>query len=223
MLSPAMADGALLQTFDHALRGGAMVLQLLIATLLIRHHARSLAARLGAAFALGVAAYAVCSWPGFAAHAVIWFAPILAICIGNSLVFWLFARALFDDDFAYRWWHAAAWVALATVGLLEVLLLIPGGFSLAGVVGIVLSLSSLAFAALAVGQTLLGVAGRSDRGSASVACLRRGRYRRLHRDHRNSRVGASRWPAAGDRQCGERRRACGDGERHRLAAVSRRR
>ena len=71
MLSPAMADGALLQTFDHALRGGAMVLQLLIATLLIRHHARSLAARLGAAFALGVAAYAVCSWPGFAAHAVI--------------------------------------------------------------------------------------------------------------------------------------------------------
>jgi AraC-like DNA-binding protein len=156
MLSPAMADGALLQTFDHALRGGAMVLQLLIATLLIRHHARSLAARLGAAFALGVAAYAVCSWPGFAAHAVIWFAPILAICIGNSLVFWLFARALFDDDFAYRWWHAAAWIALATVGLLEVLLLIPGGFSLAGVVGIALSLSSLAFAALAVGQTLLG-------------------------------------------------------------------
>lgn len=151
-----MADGTLLQTFEHALRGGAIVLQLLIATLLARHHARSLAARLGAAFALGVAAYAVCSWPGFAAHAVPWEAPILALCFGNSLVFWLFARAIFDDDFEYRWWHAAAWIALASVGLLEVFLLIPGGFSLADVVGAALSLSSLAFAALAVGQTLLG-------------------------------------------------------------------
>jgi hypothetical protein len=62
----------------------------------------------------------------------------------------------FDDDFEYRWWHAAAWIALAIVGLWEVLLLVPGGFSLAGAVGIARTLSSLAFAALAVGQTLLG-------------------------------------------------------------------
>jgi AraC-like DNA-binding protein len=151
-----MADGTLLQTIDHALRGGAIGLLLLIATLLIRQHARSLAARLGAAFAAGVAVYTVCSWPGFAAHAVVWQAPLLAICIGNSLVFWLFARALFDDDFEYRWWHAAGWVALASVGLFQVFLLIPGRPSLAGAVGAALSLSSLAFAALAVGQTLLG-------------------------------------------------------------------
>jgi hypothetical protein len=98
-----MADGTLLQTFDHALRGGAIGLQLLIATLLIRHHASSRAARLGAAFALGVAAYTVCSWPGFAAHVDVWLAPILALCFGNSLVFWLFARAIFNDDFECRW------------------------------------------------------------------------------------------------------------------------
>jgi hypothetical protein len=150
-----MAERTLLQTFDHALRGGAIGLQLLIATLLIRH-ASSRAAKLGAAFALGVAAYTVCSWPGFAAHAVVWLAPILALCLGNSLVFWLFARAIFNDDFEYRWWHAAAWIALASVGLLEVFLLIPRGFPLGDVVGTALSLSSLAFAALAVGQTFLG-------------------------------------------------------------------
>src|SRR5260370_38540465 len=99
MLVPIMMDAIALQTFDHALRGGAIALQLLIAALLIRHHGHALAARLGSAFELGVAAYAICSWPGLATHAAIWHAPILAICFGNSIVFWLLAPALFRRRF----------------------------------------------------------------------------------------------------------------------------
>ncbi|HYM04294.1 MAG TPA: AraC family transcriptional regulator [Stellaceae bacterium] len=151
-----MADDTLVQAFDNACRGGAIVLQLLLAASLLRAHARSLAARLGAAFALGVAAYALCSWPGFAAHAAVWQAPILAICIGNPVVFWLFARALFDDDFKHRWWHGVVWVALASTGLLTVFVVAPKSESLARLIGIALSVSSLVFAALAVGQTLIG-------------------------------------------------------------------
>src|SRR5262249_15939119 len=89
---PAMIAGPSLQTIDHALRGGAIVLLLLIAALLLRDHARARAARLGWAFAVGVAAYAVCSSPEFALDAKPWHAPILVLCFGNSLVFWLFAR-----------------------------------------------------------------------------------------------------------------------------------
>jgi AraC-like DNA-binding protein len=62
----------------------------------------------------------------------------------------------FNDDFKYRWWQTVAWIVLASVGLVEVFLLIPGGFPLGDAVGAAFSLSSLAFAALAVGQTLLG-------------------------------------------------------------------
>jgi len=149
-----MIAGPSLQTIDHALRGGAIVLLLLIAALLLRDHARARAARLGWAFAVGVAAYAVCSSPEFALDAKPWHAPILVLCFGNSLVFWLFARALFDDAFTHRWWHLAAWVALASIGLVQIFVLSKS--PLAQIVGIGLTLASLSFAALAVGQTLAG-------------------------------------------------------------------
>jgi len=151
-----MAGTALLPMLDHALRGAAVVLVLLIAALLARDHARSLAAWLGAAFAIGVAAYVVCSTQGFAVHARIWQAPILALCLGNSIVFWLFARALFDDGFELRWRHLALWAAPVALGCVHVFVLLPSGGPAAGRAGFVLALVPLVFATLVLARSLAG-------------------------------------------------------------------
>jgi AraC-like DNA-binding protein len=151
-----MADSTFLHTVDHALRGGVIALVLLMAGLLFRDHRRSLAARLGAAFALGVAAYAVCSAEAFAAHPALWHLPILVLCLGNAIVFWLFARALFHESFSLRWWHAALWATPVVVGLIEILVLLPAHSPAAEIVGVALTLSALAFALLAVAQSLAG-------------------------------------------------------------------
>jgi hypothetical protein len=56
----------------------------------------------------------VCSKPGFAAHLSAWQAPILALCAGNSVVFWLFAQAVFDDGFEPR---CGLWLKWARCGV----------------------------------------------------------------------------------------------------------
>jgi AraC-like DNA-binding protein len=151
-----MDEGALLHTVDDGFRGGAIVVVLLIAALLARDHGRSLAARLGAAFAIGVAAYAVCSSHGFAAPVMVWHAPILVLCLGNPVIFWLFARAIFDDGFAFRWWHAALWVAPVLLGCLQIFVLLPAGAAASSAVGLALALIPLLFAGLAVAQSIAG-------------------------------------------------------------------
>ncbi len=143
-----------LLTIDFALRGGVTMLLLLVAALLVRDHARSAAARLGAAFALGVAAYAATSAPGFPVQSAWWHAPVLALSAGNAIVFWLFARALFDDDFKPHWRHALAWLGLVALSLAACYLLLPSRPAMAGIAGLVLKGASLGFAALAVIQTM---------------------------------------------------------------------
>jgi AraC-like DNA-binding protein len=68
------------------------------------------AAWLGAALSVGSAAYAVCSLPGHLRHISPWVAPLVALCAGNVVVFWLFTRAAFDDAFRPRGWHALLWL-----------------------------------------------------------------------------------------------------------------
>jgi AraC-like DNA-binding protein len=151
-----MGVNSTIQALDLAFRGSAVALVLLVAGLLVREHGRASAAQLGAAFAIGVASYALCSAPGFTAHVSLWYAPIVALCSGNTAVFWLFARALFDDGFEHRWWHAGVWVVLAGSGLLRFFVLAPAGSPLSETLGIALSFASLGFAVLAVFQTVSG-------------------------------------------------------------------
>jgi hypothetical protein len=92
----------------------------LIAGLLLRDRAASTVARLGAALVIGAAASAICSaptlprpWP--------WRSPfILSLSSGSSVVFWLWARAAFDDDFVLRRWHGALWAAIVGMQLFVV-------------------------------------------------------------------------------------------------------
>jgi AraC-like DNA-binding protein len=112
------------------------------------------AARLGAAFALGSAAFSLCSQPGL--HAVLGPAavPVLALAAGNNLVFWLFARALFDDGFRLRAWQGVAWAAIVATALACGLVLQPQASPAAGPVHAALGFESLAFALAAAAQTL---------------------------------------------------------------------
>jgi AraC-like DNA-binding protein len=132
-----------LATLDWALRGGTCCLLLLLAAVLMRDHGRVTSARLGAAFALGTAAYALTSAAGYPTIAGAWSVPLLALSAGNNVVFWAFSAALFDDGFRLRWWHAVLWLVLVSGGFAMCLSPTP-------LLGLALTLSSLVFGALAM-------------------------------------------------------------------------
>lgn len=135
-----------LQALDFALRAGLVTLMLFVAALVWREHAPSLMARLAAALSLGVAAYALQSAPGFHSWPPGWRAPFAVMSTGNAVVFWLFSRALFDDEFRWRPAYALAWGAMAVAAVV--------GCFAAWPVGLGIVLATLAFALLAVAQSL---------------------------------------------------------------------
>ena len=147
-------DASTLQVVSLSLRGGTVLLLLLVAALLMRDHSRHAAARLGAVLAVGTAAYAVCSAPEVASRQTWWHAPLIALAAGNAVVFWLFARALFDDAFRLRPWHGALWAAFVAVALVEFFVLRPAGLAAAGFVVLAHGAGRVALAVLAVGYTL---------------------------------------------------------------------
>ena len=149
-----MPGADLISSLDLLLRGGAALLLALVAALLLRDHRELVAARLGAAFALGSAAFAICSQAGLHALLGVGAIPFLALAAGNNLVFWLFARALFDDGFRLRPWHGALWALIVGVALVYRVVLQPRGLAAAGPVHTALSLETIAFALAAALQTL---------------------------------------------------------------------
>jgi len=103
---------------EAALRGGAVVLLVLVAVLLVRDARRVPAAAFGALFALGAACYTIVSASVFAFEFPSALSPLRIVAMGNPVVFCLFAAALFDDDFRPSWWQALAWLALVAIGIL---------------------------------------------------------------------------------------------------------
>jgi AraC-like DNA-binding protein len=140
-----MSD-AFLHNLDFALRGGLVALTLFTAALVWRVHASSLAGRLAVALAVGVAAYAVQSAPGFLSLPPVARIPLAVLSTGNAVVFWLFSRALFDDEFRWRPVYAAAWGAMALIAVL-------GCFARSQVM-LAITIATLGFARLAVLQSL---------------------------------------------------------------------
>lgn len=141
-------------TLDLMLRGGACLILLLLAGLLVRDHAGSAAARLGAFFALGTAGFAIASAAGLQGHLGLWGLPLVFLAAGNNVVLWLFACALFDDGFRPRPWHGALWLGVVAVGSACGLVAGQAQPALADAMRFVQILLSLGFAGLAVGQTL---------------------------------------------------------------------
>jgi AraC-like DNA-binding protein len=138
---------------DLILSVSAGVLLLLLGGLLLRDHSASRPARLGAAFAVGVALFAASLAPWPAAQDG-WRRLATAASDGDSLLFWLFARALFDDEFRLRPWHGAAWGGLTAAALACAVWLAPRGSAAAQPLDFALSSVNLGLAGLAVAQTL---------------------------------------------------------------------
>jgi len=106
-----------LQAFAPALSGALLALLLGFAALLWRERGRLPFAGLGAALAIGSAAY-VLQAPMSGGPWTWWHFPLVALNAGNGLVFWLFARQMFDDSFRLRTVHRLAWLLLAAMGVL---------------------------------------------------------------------------------------------------------
>ncbi|WP_019653545.1 AraC family transcriptional regulator [Variovorax atrisoli] len=101
---------------DAALRGMLLALLLVLVLVLGRDRPRLLAARAGLLLALGLCIQVIGSMPLFEATVPrAWQSPFVAISVGNAVLFWVFVRALFDDDFALRPLHIASWLAVAVL------------------------------------------------------------------------------------------------------------
>jgi AraC-like DNA-binding protein len=144
----------MLPQIDLSLGAGTTTLLLLLAALLVRDFRAVAAGRVAACFALGSAAHAMTATAGFAPPVTPLHAALIAVSTGNVVVFWLFARALFDDAFRLRRWHAAPWAAVVGLSLLNCLLLVPAQILDPRIFATAITAISLAFVALAIGQTV---------------------------------------------------------------------
>jgi AraC-like DNA-binding protein len=142
----------LLSTIDIALRGATVALLLVLAASLFRGFGTVLTGRLAAAFALGSAAHAVTASIGSTGPISATHAPLIAISTGNVVVFWLFTRALFDETFRLRWWHALIWAAVAAFSFVNCMWLAPASGARLSIIAV--NLLALGFIVLAVAQTI---------------------------------------------------------------------
>jgi AraC-like DNA-binding protein len=141
-----------LAALDLAFRAASVALLLVLAASLLADFRNVPAARLGAAFALGAAAHAVSYSLDVTSPVPLWHAPLIAVSTGTMVVFWLFTRALFDDEFRLRWWHGSIWALVTAFSFAGCVWIAPGGHVRLSVT--MVNLIVLGFIALAVGQMI---------------------------------------------------------------------
>jgi AraC-like DNA-binding protein len=145
-----MADPLLPTLLDAALRGTLVALLLLLAAVLWRDRPRLRAAQAAVAMCLGLVVQVVSSTPWFEACVPRgWQAPLVAVSVGNAVLFWVFVQALFDDEFALRPVHLAAWLLVAVVSGLNCAVLVGSGLAIAPVSLGLQRAAPLVFSALA--------------------------------------------------------------------------
>jgi AraC-like DNA-binding protein len=141
-----------LAAVELALRAATVGLLLVLAAALFRDFRHSTAGRLAVALALGLATHAATTVIGVIAPVSTWHAPLIAVSTGTVVVFWLFARALFDDGFRLRWWHGLIWLAVTAFSFVNCFWIAPAGNAHFSIVTI--NLLALGFIGLAVAQTI---------------------------------------------------------------------
>jgi AraC-like DNA-binding protein len=143
----------LLTNLDLAFRAASVALLLMLAVSLLADFRNLAVGRLGAAFALGSAVHAASYSLDVTSRIPLWHAPLIAISTGDIVVFWLFTRALFDDEFRLRWWHGLIWALVAAFSFAGCVWIAPSGHVRFSVT--VVNLIVLGFIALAVGQMIV--------------------------------------------------------------------
>ncbi|MBL8362145.1 MAG: helix-turn-helix transcriptional regulator [Rubrivivax sp.] len=117
---------AWLQTLDTGLRGALLALLLMLGASMLRWPRRLPLEQVGLALAAGLCVQVVMQAPAIEwGPWSPWQAPAIGIAMGNSVLFWLFALALCDDDFVPRWRHGAAWGGVVLAATLNLVLLVP--------------------------------------------------------------------------------------------------
>ena len=145
-------NSAGLLALDDGCRGAAAGMFLVIVAVLLRDRPNSLAARLSVALYACAIAYAIREAPTFPRPWPWGSLPLAVAGWGSPAIFYLWAQAIFDDEFALRRWHAALWSALVGLGFVAW----KGGAlwpSLGMASDRVLALAELVLALLAVSQT----------------------------------------------------------------------
>lgn len=121
-------DDALPTLADAAVRGMLIALLLLVAAVLWRERRAAMAARLGIALLLGQCVQTLGAMPWVETHLPFaWQTPLIAVSVANVVLFWLFVRALFDDDFVLQPRHALAWAGVAALSLANCALALADG------------------------------------------------------------------------------------------------
>ncbi len=143
----------LLTSLDLAFRAASVALLLVLAASLLQDFRKVLAARLGAAFALSSVAHVVSYSLDVTSRIPLWHAPLIAVSTGTIVVFWLFTRALFDDEFRLRWWHGGIWALVTAFSFAGCTWIAPSGHVVFSVTTV--NLISLGFIALAVWQMIV--------------------------------------------------------------------
>lgn len=93
-------------TAELALRLAGVTMLSFIAILWLRDLRRSLAGQLGSLFCFGVASYLLCPPLDRIWQLGLLEFPFFFGCFGVAMFFWLMSRAIFDDGFRLRPWHA---------------------------------------------------------------------------------------------------------------------
>jgi AraC-like DNA-binding protein len=102
-----------LTALNLGLRGAASGLFLMMVLVLLRFRPTNRHIILGIALAAGSAAYAVATAPFVPQSLWRWTLPILCTL---PVIFWLWARTTFDDDFILKRWHGALWLTVVGIG-----------------------------------------------------------------------------------------------------------
>ena len=114
-MTPVMTGA--LPLVDASLRGALVATLLLLGLLLARDHRRLAAGRIGIALMAGLVVQTLATLPPVEqGWPILWQAPLVGISIGNSVLFWLFARALFDDAFSAGPAAIGLWLAVVVIG-----------------------------------------------------------------------------------------------------------
>lgn len=151
-----------MQTADLALRFATISQLVLLATLLLRAHWRQPVGPLAALYLFGVIGYLLCPLVAREWH-LGWVEVIFFIgCFGAAVYFWLFTRAMFNDSFRLRPYHAIAILAVVGFALVQRYTATPdtlfGPDPSAGrkIYAVIPQILSLAFVLLALTQAQIG-------------------------------------------------------------------
>src|SRR5258708_8716145 len=131
-----------------ALRTGTAAIFLVSGIVALRDWRRTDSGPFGGLLALSVAAVAVVSISGVASSSWLW--PLLLLAMGAPALLWIWAGAVFVDDFRPTWRAALAWAVLPAVAAFDLYARRPW-------IGTTESLLTLMFVLLAAWRTVAGL------------------------------------------------------------------